>query len=447
MKLIKCYLAVLTVLILSVLLVSCSGEGGGESLWSQGSVEGVDGADSAVSNGLDVIASQNSMAIAGIKGNTVNFSKERFACAMNLAYINSITVTRLPDITRGALYIGSEGVSEGQKLSANDLSLLTYEAYGDPSVTEDSFDFSVNGSNYEITCKIYLIDDINYSPTLSLASYVSLNCETYKNIPMSGVLSAYDPEGDEIVYEIIDYPENGLLVLNDKSKGTYTYTPSSDYTGEDSFSYVAVDKYGNYSASEDINISVRTAGVSTQYSDLLNNELHCHAIAMTECGLMNGVQIGDYYYFEADREVSRAEFIVTAMNAIGIKNVPDVDKTVFEDDADIYPEMKGYIALAYSKGYVSGTESEGKLFFRPDERVKLSEASVILSNMIGYAEPKITPVFADADSIPTWSSKAIQSLHALGILELPDMITGASENVTRGDMAKLLNKAMLVIGK
>ena len=109
--------------------------------------------------------------------------------------------------------------------------------------------------------------------------------------------------------------------------------------------------------------------------------------------------------------------------------------------------MKGYIDLAYSKGYISGTEIEGKLYFNPNQSIKLSEASVILSNMIGYAEPKIAPVFADADSIPTWSNKAIQSLHTLGILELPDMVTGACENVTRGDMAKLLNKAMCVINK
>ena len=109
--------------------------------------------------------------------------------------------------------------------------------------------------------------------------------------------------------------------------------------------------------------------------------------------------------------------------------------------------MKGYIALAYSKGYISGIKSEGKLYFNPNESITMSEAAVIVSNMIGYAEPKITPVFADADDIPAWSSKAIESLHTLGILELPDMVSGACDTVTRGDMAKLLNKTMFVIDK
>ena len=447
MKFIKTVLAIFILSIALMCIVGCSGNAGGGTLFSQGSVEGVEGSDAKISEGLNVIAHQNTMAIAGLKGNPLSFSKERFACAMNTSDISYINITSLPDDMCGALYIGSEGVSEGQRISASDLALMTYEEHSDGIENNASFKFTVNGGAYEMTCNLYMLDEINYSPTLSLASYVSLNSETYKNISMSGVLSAYDPEGDEMVFEIVRYPENGILTINDKTKGTYTYVPDVDFSGEDSFSYVAVDKYGNYSAAEEIVISVRTAGVSTQYSDLTDHEIHRHAIAMTECGLMNGVQVGDYYYFEADREVSRAEFIITAMNAVGIKSVPEVEKTVFEDDADIYPEMKGYVALAYSKGYISGIEKEGKLYFRPDESIKLSEAAVILSNIIGYAQPKVTPVFADADTIPTWSNKAIQSLHTLGILELPDMVTGACENVTRGDMAKLLNKAMYVIGK
>ena len=99
------------------------------------------------------------------------------------------------------------------------------------------------------------------------------------------------------------------------------------------------------------------------------------------------------------------------------------------------------------KGYISGIKSSGKLYFRPDEAITLSEAAVIVSNMIGYAEPKVAPAFADAEDIPSWSGKAIESLHTLGILEFPDNVTGACENVTRGDMAKILNKTMFVISQ
>lgn len=398
-----------------------------------------------VSYGLDVIAHAKGMIMTGIKGNALNFSAERFACALNLSRIESITVTSLPNTACGGLYIGSEGVSVGQKIKASDLVLMTYEEAGNGLGQSASFNFKVNNSGYEITCSINMIDDINYSPTLSLSPAASLCCETYRNVKACGVLSAYDPEGDDMVFEIVKYPENGRVYLDNESMGTYTYIPDNSYTGEDSFSYVVFDEYGNYSEAKEIKITVAAPAISTVYSDLWGDGLYAHAISVTESGLMNGVQVGDYYYFEADREVSRAEFVVTAMNAIGIKNVPDVKSTIFVDDEDINSEMKGYIALAYSKGYISGKKIDGELRFDPDETIKMSEAAVIISNMIGYAKPKVTPVFADANEIPEWSGKAIESLHTLGILELPDMKVAANENVTRGDMAKLLNRTMLVI--
>ena len=401
----------------------------------------------SVSCGLNVIAARCDMAIAGIKGDQLYFSEERFACAMNLSSVDSITVTKLPDAVCGALYVGSEGISVNSRIESEDIAMMTYEEAKSGGGSVATFHFRVNDSAYDIACNIYMLDSVNYSPTVSLASYASLNAETYRDIAVSGVLSAYDPESDPMCYEIVRYPSHGRLVLDNPTLGTYTYTPNDSYSGEDSFLYVAKDQYGNYSASARVRVGIATSGTATVYSDLADDMMHSHAIAVTECGLMNGIQIGDYYYFEADREVSRAEFVVTAMNAIGIKNVPNVTETVFHDDCDIGAEMKGYVALAYSKGYISGKSIDGNLCFKPDEPIRLAEAAVIISNMIGYAEPRVASVFADADEIPSWSEKAIGSLYTLGILEAPDMYSGASITVTRGDMAKLLNKTMFVIGK
>lgn len=408
---------------------------------------GVSEMKNCISYGLDVIAFQNQMAIAGIRGNVLNFSAERFACAMNLSSIDHIVITKLPDAMNGSLYVGSNGVSEGQKISADALALMTYEESNIGVGSNAFFEFRVDGGTYDVICNIFMIDGINYSPTVRMASALSLNIETYRDIKVSGVLSAYDPEGDELTYEIVKYPSNGRISLDDRHRGTYTYVPNTSYTGSDSFKYVVRDKYGNYSESKEVELTVSAQSTSTVYSDLLNDEIYRYAIAMTENGLMNGTKIGNCYYFEADREVSRAEFVVTAMNAIGIKNVPETNRTGFADDSDIGKEMRGYIALAYSKGYISGIKSDGNIYFRPDEKIKLSEAAVILSNMVGYAKSDVIPVFADRDSIPQWSSDAIESLYTLGILEIPNGTVGANDVLTRGNMAKVLNKAMQAIGR
>ena len=433
-------------MILGIATVSVSASEGSvlHSLINPNNAERVE--ENRISYGLDVIASQKGMIITGITGNALNFSAERFACALNLSRVDSITVTELPSTACGGLYIGSEGVSVGQKIKASDIALMTYEEAGNGLGKSSSFNFKVNDSTYEICCSINMIEDINYSPTLSLTPAASLICETYRDVTACGVLSAYDPEGDEMVFEIVKYPENGRAFLENESMGTYTYVPGEAYTGTDSFTYVVYDKYGNYSEAKEVNITISAPAISTVYSDLLGDGLYAHAIAMTENGLMNGIQVGDYFYFEADREVTRAEFIVTAMNAVGIKNVPEVSTTVFADDREISKEMKGYIALAYSKGYISGKNVDGALYFDPNETIKLSEAAVIVSNMIGYAKPKVSPVFADANEIPSWSETAIESLYSLGILELPDMKACANDTITRGDMAKLLNRTKMVMG-
>lgn len=401
--------------------------------------------ENIISYGLNVVAYQNQMSIAGIRGNALTFSKDRFASAMNLSNIDSITVTKLPDGRYGTLYIGSEAIVVGQKISASSMALMTYEEASAGAGKNASFEFTVNGEAYPIVCNIFMISAVNYCPTVTTASYASLNKKTYRDVMIQGVLSAHDPEGDELTYEIIRYPSHGTVTVDDKALGTYTYVPHASYTGNDSFSYVVRDKYGNYSGGAKVSITVSAPSTSAVYSDILGDAIYTHAISMTESGLMNGVQVGNYFYFEADRQVSRAEFVMTAMNAIGIKNVPEVQTTGFFDDADIADEMKGYVALAYSKGYISGIKQDGNIYFRPNDPITLSEAAVIVSNMIGYKSPSVTPVFADADEIPSFASEAIESLYTLGILEFPDKTVGAQALMTRGDMAQMLDLTMQVI--
>ena len=398
-----------------------------------------------ISYGLRVLAAQTDMRVAGVNGQILNFSKQSFMRGMNLSDIDSVQITELPEGAKGALSFGAEAMKVGQTVSGDDIAKMTFSQSG--VFDSASFKFRINGGAYENECKIFMISGVNSSPTTGNASYASLNIETHRNIGVSGVLAGYDSEGDEMTFEIVKYPEDGVVKMLDSSYGTYMYIPSENYSGKDSFEYVVRDKYGNYSASAKVSVTVSVPSVSVIYSDLEGSDIHTYAINLTEKGIMNGVQVGEYFYFKPDGEVSRAEFLVTAMSALGIRNVPDVTDTGFYDDSDIRPEMKGYIALAYSKGYISGIRRDGEIYFNPNETIKLSEAAVILSNIIGYSDPEIKPVFSDSSSIPTWSERAVVSLHALGVIECGDGNVDASQSITRGVMAKLLSRAMLISGK
>ena len=399
-----------------------------------------------ISYGLDVLANESKTQMSGLTGMPLNFSADKFACAMNLSRVDSITVVSLPDEKIGRLFLGSRAVSVGDVISGDDISRFSYEENKSGIGKEASFRYRVNSSCYDIECVIYMLDKVNASPTVEVASYASLNLLTYKGVSVSGVLAAHDPEGDGLVYEIVKYPSDGLLTLDDAARGIYTYAPDKSFTGDDDFVYVVKDQYGNYSSGIRVNIEVESPSVSVKYCDIEYADGYNYAIAMTELGVMNGERVGDNYYFRPDSEVSRVDFLVSAMKALGITSVPSAAVTPFSDDESIGAEQKGYVNVAYAKGDISGIKENGKTYLRPDDKITLSEAAVIVSNIIGYATPDIIPAFNDIDKLPGFAERAVISLYSLGIIECFDNALGADKTIDRGDMAKLLSRAVIVVG-
>lgn len=56
---------------------------------------------------------------------------------------------------------------------------------------------------------------------------------------ISGELGGDDPEGDELIYRLVNGPKFGTVVFDDD--GGYTYTPGAGFAGVDSFSVMAID--------------------------------------------------------------------------------------------------------------------------------------------------------------------------------------------------------------
>ena len=391
-----------------------------------------------VSPALYVLAEENSMAMAGLKGSSISFEHDDFARAMNLSEISSVTITQTPPVTDGELRVGQTVVNSGQTISAANLSLLQYTA-GGADIATSSFRFTVEDSPVEITCHLYMLDRVNHSPTLSMVPKASLNVSTHRNITLYGTLPCYDPDGDETQIEIVSYPESGILILTDRKTGDYTFTPGENYSGKDSFTYVARDRYGNYSAAATVSLTVTKPSTSVVYADMLTSRSYNAALTMTEQGIMSGTQVGSETYFYPSRSVSRGEFVVMAMNAMGITKVPDTQQTVFADNAEIPVAMRGYIATAYDLGYIQGElREDGTRCFAPNRAITRAEAAVILGNMLNAATPTVTPTFSDSEEIPAWAAPSIHSLSAMGVMTPVGGSISPLSEVTRGDAAELL---------
>jgi len=208
------------------------------------------------------------------------------------------------------------------------------------------------------------------------------------------------------------------------------------------------DKYGNYSTSAVVSITVSEKPTSVTYADI-EGEAAASILRVSLSGVMNGTRVGADHYFKPAAAMTRLEFLVTAMHAAGIgeKDIAGLYAPSFADADEIPENMARYVSLAVRRGYVAGKQVDGKLCFVPNESISRAEAAVILSNIIGYAKQTTVTAFADAESMPAWSAKALNSLKSFGILAPGDGNADATGVMTRGDTAVWLDRTMRVISQ
>ena len=73
----------------------------------------------------------------------------------------------------------------------------------------------------------------------------NLELSVCKGASINGVLSAVDPEGDVVRFEISTKPIKGEIVLEEN--GCFSYAPREGKKGRDYFGYKAIDSEGNIS--------------------------------------------------------------------------------------------------------------------------------------------------------------------------------------------------------
>lgn len=390
-----------------------------------------------LSPAMSILADEGGMAKSALVGESIKFTSEDFARVMNIESVSSVTITELPPISDGELRVGSAVITGEQTLSAASLSLMTFSSSA--AVRSSQFKFKVNDLPYEMTCKLYSLDEQNYAPTLAYAPLTAVEVSTYEEVSCFGRLPCYDPDGDETRIEVVSYPEKGALIIEDSALGTYRYVPYENATGKDSFTYVAIDRYGSYSAAREVSIEIKRSEMSEKYVDLADSPHQNSALVMTEKGIMGGTQVGSALYFYPEREVSRAEFVVMAMSAAGITDIAKTGSTVFSDDAEIPSDMKRYIATAYELGYIKGSADEsGTLCFEPSRSITRAEAAVMLGNMLGAATPTMKPTLADEGEIPAWAQSSVYAMVEIGVLEATETGVSPLEKLTRGSAADIL---------
>ncbi len=397
--------------------------------------EDVPSDNAILSPGLKNIAARCKLKISGEAGASVNFSKEDFLRAMNLRDIKEITISSLPDAKEGELlYMGNE-VKIGQTIDVDTVSSLEFIPYGS-HVTFSEFSFSVGDSLYDVTGMIYILDSDNTSPTIrdiSVGKYVS----AYTDISYKGHLSGYDPDGDEIEYMIVNYPQNGILLL-DSRHGEYEYHPRSGFSGKDSFKYVLIDQYGAYSAAETVVIHVESVSEEEKYVDMDDSSAYVEAITLARSGILGGREVGGKLMFLPNETMTRGEFISIILKCCDVELKNTTLRTVFEDDNDIHPSIKPAAAAAYELGYIDPVFENGKMYLRPYDKISVAECASIINRILSIDTDISIPVSSVIEGCPEGSYMAVSSLCSVAILPHNEGILDVSEPLTREYAAKII---------
>ena len=363
-------------------------------------------ASEIVSPALNVLAKNNKMIKSGLVYNDVYFCEQDFMKSLGVAKIESVVVKELPSAATGALKLGTINVTEGQKISAEFLSVLRFV----PVVDEKfSTELVFTCGTTDIPCTIKYLDEVNYAPTFENQNE---SLKTYSNVSCYGSIKASDPDGDGMDIQVVMYPEHGTINVTDSSRGNYKYTPSNGFVGRDEFVVVARDDYGNYSSVQTVKVNVENSSIV--FNDIVGHWCENAAISLYEEGAIDALNYYGETVFSPDDKITREEFVVAAMKALGVSTLTDT-QTSFSDNSDINVKYRPYIATAQRLGYINGKNIEGASYFDPKGNISKAEAAIVINNILEIEEGNYVATFADDAAIPTWAKTAVYALTSAGV--------------------------------
>lgn len=392
---------------------------------------GTSGSSAALSPALDLLRGQTSLVLCTPRYADLAFSRTDF-CDLTGEGTEYIVVNSLPTAESGLLLLNGSAVLAGQTIPASSLDYLKFlpASGGENAPAEATFTFTAKADgweNRELTCTVALLDGENFPPAAEDAT-----AETYESVACYTSLTAPDPNGDGVTYRVTVYPRHGTLTLDGAS---VVYTPNEGFTGKDDFSYVASDRYGASAPEKTVTFSVEKNKTGLHFADMTGSPAHNAAIRLCADEVMTYRTGADGYLFEPEKPVSKIDCLVMMLCACGqADGVTAVTDCEAADDDALTAGKRGFLRKGIELGAVHLEDG----LFRPNEPVTAADAAFMATALLDVPALSAKQTFSDLDSTPAWACAALVSADSSGILSARDGLLDADGELTREDVALLL---------
>jgi len=381
-----------------------------------------------LSAGLQHLADRSYVAASTSGQGEITLDAAFFDRTLQGGSVTGITVTSLPDVTAGELKLGYGEVHVGQYIDRDNLAYFSYiPADGAKNASFSFLPETKSGAcGYTVCCQLNVTDGVNCCPT-GTGSVTAVS--THATLSLAGTLTAEDPEGDALFFEVVSYPAHGTLSL-DSATGQFSYLPTGDFSGEDAFLWRVQDANGGFSAPCEVKITVRELATGYLFSDVTDSRMHSAALLVSEKGLMSGEKMGGKHYFHPEKTLSRAAFVAILLEAAGVE-CKDAEDTGYTDNADIPRGMRGAIKHAREQGWL-GEDT----VFRPHDAVTRAEAASIAAKVLGLSAPGYKDAVKDHAGIPVSVVDALYAAYEGGYIgTMADGSIAHAAALSRGEAA------------
>ena len=270
----------------------------------------------------------------------------------------------------------------------------------------------------------------------------AVEIRTYRGIPYRAQFLAAGSGGEPLTYAVEEAPKKGTVQIDGDS---FTYTPKENASGTDHFTYTATDASGRVSQPAEVTVTIEKAKSGVTYAHIGDSAAAVAAQDLAEAGIFTGAKIGDQYYFEPEKTVSRSEFLAMVLETAG-ETPTAVTMTGFCDDAAIPTWAKAYAAAGVAEGLVGGVSTEEGAAFQGEEPITFNQAAAILNRLLAVEDVDLAGWYADREAVPSWAAQAVANMEAVSVLSAGSFGSAEmADTVTRADAARMLSAAATLL--